>query len=339
MRTVIFSKFQGHWTPIAVSTDVKQNKPSAFMLDDIPVVVFRDETGAARALVDRCPHRSIKLSLGKVSSGQLQCAFHGWRYDGTGTCKYIPLNPDAKLPAVKAQTIACEERGGLIWLYAGDASNPPVLNVPLPLDESGWYGSITQRDWSVHWSRAIQTALNVAHIPFVHPTSIGAAFGRALGKQPEARLWHELVRHDDGSFRMDWVLQFSSDSEPQDAGWVAFHPPNGMSLDIPQKRAGAQSLLFIWCVPLTRTSSRMIVVWCRNFGRFSLVPMLFELLTPVILAEDRRNMETAWPSALPSLGQEISVPSDAPTIAFQRYYAQNFPSASDCRSVTSALLD
>ena len=324
MRTVDFSGFQCHWTPIAASTDLRPNKVNAFLLDDIPVVVFRDETGLVRALVDRCPHRSVKLSLGKVTNGQLQCAFHGWRFDGNGLCKHIPLNPDAKLAAIKAQAVACEERGGLIWLYAGDASNAPALNVPSPLDESGWYGSITQQNWSVHWSRAIQTMLDVTHIPFVHPKSVGIAFGRALGKQPEARLWHQLERCDDGSFHMDWALKASADDESQDKGWVTFHPPNGMSLGIPQKLAGARSLLLIWCVPLTAKSSRVIVLSRRNFGQFSLVPLLYNLLTPLILAEDRRNMETA----LPILGQEVSVASDAPTIAFQRYYVQNFLSTS-----------
>jgi phenylpropionate dioxygenase-like ring-hydroxylating dioxygenase large terminal subunit len=328
MRTVTFAGFQGRWTPIGASTDLKPKKVNAFTIHDIPIVVFRDESGLARALIDRCPHRSVKLSLGKVSSGQLQCAFHGWRFDGTGKCNHIPLNPDTK-PVAKAQAIACEERGGLIWIYTGDASNAPLLSTPSPLDESGWYGSIVQQDWSVHWSRAIQTMLDVAHIPFVHPKSIGAAFGRSLGKQPESRLWHQLERCDDGSFHMDWALKASQGDESQDAGWLAFHPPNGMSLGIPQKRAGARSLLLIWCIPLTLYSSRIIVVSRRNFGQFSLVPLLYDLLTPVILTEDRRNMETAWPSALPALGQEISVASDAPTIAFQRYYAKNFPFTSD----------
>jgi hypothetical protein len=67
----------------------------------------------------------------------------------------------------------------------------------------------------------------------------------------------------------------------------------------------------------------MVVVSRRNFGRFAAVPRIYDLLTPVILGEDRRNMETVWPSEVPD-GGEISMPSDAPTIAFQRYYRKAF---------------
>ena len=36
----------------------------------------------------------------------------------------------------------------------------------------------------------------------------------------------------------------------------------------------------------------MIVVSCRNFSRYGVVPALYNLLTPMILKEDRVNMET-----------------------------------------------
>ncbi len=324
MRNVDFPTFAGRWTPIAASTALVAGKTAAFTLDDVPVVAFRDAEGKAQALVDRCPHRSVKLSLGKVREGLLQCAFHGWTYDGTGACRAIPLNADAKTSAVRAQALGCEERGGLLWLYTGDAAAAPPLTVPEPIAEDGWYGGITTRDWGVHWSRAIQTMLDVAHIPFVHPQTIGVAFGRALGTNPNATLAHTLESHDDGGFRMEWRLETPGGAAARDAGWLAFHPPHAMSLGIPQKKPDARSLLLIWCVPLTATTSRMIVLSRRNFGRFSPIPLLYDKLTPMILAEDRRNMVTAWPSEVPPVGEEVSVPTDAPTIAFARYYARHF---------------
>jgi hypothetical protein len=126
---------------------------------------------------------------------------------------------------------------------------------------------------------------------------------------------------------MTWRLVTPGGADAGDQGWVAFHPPNGMSLGIPQKDPARRSLLHIWCAPLTATTSRMIVVSRRNFGRYALVPLMYELLTPVILKEDRLNMVTVWPSEVPPSG-EVSMPSDAPTIAFQNYYRKAFGRAS-----------
>ena len=320
MRTVSFPALDGYWTPVTAATNLKRGKLLSLVLDDVPIVMFRDGSGRARVLVDRCPHRSIKLSVGSLpGDGTIQCAFHGWRFDGLGACRHVPLNPEAKLSAVRAHPLACEEREGLVWLYAGDAESAPPLAMPAPLGE-GWFGSVVERDWPVHWSRGVQTALDVAHIPFVHPRSIGAAFGRALGKMPEARLGHRLQERPNGGFHMDWWIETAPGEVPPDIGWVAFHPPHAMSLGIPQKNPDRKSLLIIWTVPLADSTSRNIVVARRNFGQFNPVLRIFDLLTPVILAEDKRNMVTGWPSEVPVDGSEVSMPSDAPSIAFQRWY-------------------
>lgn len=334
MRTLEFPTFGGLWTPIAASGDLKR-KPLGLTLDDVPVVLFRDAAGRAQALVDRCPHRSVKLSIGQVEGDTLRCSFHGWRFSGDGGCRHIPLNPDAKLSVVRAQPLACEECEGLLWLYAGEAASPPPLIMPFPMGEPGWFGSVTHRDWPVHWSRGVQTALDVAHVPFTHPNSIGTAFGRALGKTPDARLAHTMEPRSDGGFRMDWRIAAGPGAAAPDAGWVAFHPPNAMSLGIPQKKPGRVSLLVLWSVPLAAGASRTIVAARRNFGQTALVPRIYDLLTPVILGEDRRNIETAWPSEVPVRGDELSMPSDAPTVAFQRWYREYFRRAGEDEPVAA----
>jgi hypothetical protein len=136
---------------------------------------------------------------------------------------------------------------------------------------------------------------------------------------PDARLGHKLEQRPNGGFRMDWWIETGTGNSSPDVGWVEFHPPHAMSLGIPQERPERQSLLFIWVVPLSENTSRNIVVVRRNFGRYSLIPRIYDLLTPMILTEDRRIQITCWPSEVPS-GGEVSMPSDAPSIAFQRWY-------------------
>ncbi len=54
-------------------------------------VIWWDESVAQwSVLEDRCPHRLAQLSLGRIVDGQLMCSYHGWRFDGNGSCVSIP---------------------------------------------------------------------------------------------------------------------------------------------------------------------------------------------------------------------------------------------------------
>ncbi|CAN5460000.1 hypothetical protein BH10PSE6_BH10PSE6_10110 [soil metagenome] len=51
---------------IAAWADELGQKPLARRICDEPVVLFRDQTGRAAALVDRCCHRAAPLSKGEL---------------------------------------------------------------------------------------------------------------------------------------------------------------------------------------------------------------------------------------------------------------------------------
>src|SRR3974390_2049050 len=55
-----------------------------------PVVLFRTEDGTPVAFEDRCPHRHLPLSMGKLVGDTLQCLYHGLRFARDGDCGYIP---------------------------------------------------------------------------------------------------------------------------------------------------------------------------------------------------------------------------------------------------------
>ena len=57
---------------------------------DQPVVLFRKEDGRIAALQDRCAHRAAPLSSGVVLGDEIQCGYHGFRYDSSGRCTWIP---------------------------------------------------------------------------------------------------------------------------------------------------------------------------------------------------------------------------------------------------------
>ena len=91
----MFAGFAQQWTPIAPAASVGR-KPTRHVIAGEPLVAWRDNAGSPVVLLDRCPHRSVSLSLGRrTDEGRLACAFHGWEFGAAGACEYVPFNPDA----------------------------------------------------------------------------------------------------------------------------------------------------------------------------------------------------------------------------------------------------
>lgn len=130
------SGLKNYWYPILLSEDLTQGGPVAIHCLGASLVVWRDAEGHPGVLFDRCPHRSAKLSAGRVLEGQLQCAFHGLRFDKTGQCALIPWEPEESpsRKEVYVQSYPAKELGGYIWAYLGDAAHlpPPPLEQEIP---------------------------------------------------------------------------------------------------------------------------------------------------------------------------------------------------------------
>src|ERR1700753_810742 len=90
------------WWPLALSSEVTSRGPIAKRCGDLQFALYRNQAGVLFALEDRCVHRRAPLSLGRVTaSGDLQCGYHGWCFEGaTGRCTAITtLDPSERAPA------------------------------------------------------------------------------------------------------------------------------------------------------------------------------------------------------------------------------------------------
>ena len=78
------------WHPVAAVEDLDGGPIKTTLLDE-DLVVFRSG-GEVHALQDLCIHRGTPLSLGSLNAdGCLVCAYHGWTFDTSGKCVYIPV--------------------------------------------------------------------------------------------------------------------------------------------------------------------------------------------------------------------------------------------------------
>ena len=80
------------WHPVCDAHQV-QDEPFPVKLLDQFLVLWRDQNGTVCGLYDQCPHRGARLSLGRICQGQLQCAYHGWTFEGQGHCTRVPALP------------------------------------------------------------------------------------------------------------------------------------------------------------------------------------------------------------------------------------------------------
>ncbi|MBM3273842.1 MAG: Rieske 2Fe-2S domain-containing protein [Candidatus Sericytochromatia bacterium] len=108
------------WTAICRRADLGR-KPLAVTVAGVALVLFRDSSGAARALEDLCPHRGVPLSLGRVRRGNLQCAYHGWEFDGQGLCRLIPSDVEPTGARLTCRAFEAREVDGRIEVAMTDA--------------------------------------------------------------------------------------------------------------------------------------------------------------------------------------------------------------------------
>ena len=107
------------WYVAAWDTEVSDSPFSRVILNE-PVVLFRTPNGVA-ALENRCCHRALPLSMGKVLENHIQCGYHGLEFDASGKCVKVP--GQSKIPpGAKVRSYPVVERWGMIWIWTGDPS-------------------------------------------------------------------------------------------------------------------------------------------------------------------------------------------------------------------------
>ncbi len=289
------------------------------------LVFWRDTQHQVRCAFDRCPHRGVALSLGKVHDGHLQCPFHGFEFDSSGQCVYIPAEGRSTQPpaAMRLHSYPTHEAHGFIWIWWGE--NPPAdLEVPLffeNLDDSFQYGAVID-PWKSHYSRAIENQLDVAHLPFVHHNSIGKG-GQTLVDGPKV-VWNNERKQILNTYMYNRAdnggKPRSADAITEDSAQVR------LELIMPnlwQNHLGGNARIVIAFVPVDEENS---LLYIRFYQKFVSIPVIgkwvAQLSMPAnlyIAHQDRVVVETHTPHAS-SLrdGNEKPIKADLPIIEYRR---------------------
>lgn len=160
------------WYVAALSTELADT-PLARRICSLPVVLYRQQSGEPAALIDRCPHRFVPLSIGKICEDSLVCGYHGLAYDKTGKCIANPQGTVTRSLDITAYTTL--EKYGLIWIWMGN----PALADPDAIPDFSHLDNPAMRPqygylWTdAHFELMTDNIMDLSHIEFLHANTLG----------------------------------------------------------------------------------------------------------------------------------------------------------------------
>lgn len=300
-----------YWHPVIDAADV-DDAPVCVQLLDEQVVLFRSE-GSVRAFRDLCPHRGAKISMGSVVDGTIVCPYHGFRYDGSGSCVYIPSQPQdlQRIPArLKLAPYHVEERYGLVWVALEDPVAPLPAFPQYDHPDFKFFRGF-RRTWDTSAARFLENALDISHFPFVHAGMLGDP------DRPEIEPF-EIVPTEQGfAYEFDWI--------PPDADHLGatvhyaydYTFPFTLRLDI--HGDDGLTILYTTTLPISAGRCSMWVLFARNHS-FDRPDSDWISFSEKIWDQDQVITEQQHPEMLPiDLTEEVHLRvADAPGIALRR---------------------
>jgi phenylpropionate dioxygenase-like ring-hydroxylating dioxygenase large terminal subunit len=308
------------WYAVLESKDVGKEKLIGVTRFGEKLVFGRTKKEQLLCLRDKCAHRGAALSVGKIKDDRIKCPFHGLEFDKTGQCQLIPAyGRDTPVDSrFQVHSYITEEKYGFIWVWYGDKQEkyPPI---PFFEELNGLSYKTFQDHWTVHYSRAIENQLDVVHLPFVHPNTIGRG-NKTVVDGPKAKLVNDEIhawvynRKDDGSL----PLKPEDIPEPTTNPIVKFRFPHLWRLAPTPKMN-----IFIAFTPIDEENT---LLYMRFYQKILKIPLLKQLVnsiglyfSKIILRQDKRVVLTQQPKKTSLKMGENLITGDLPIVLYRRH--------------------
>ncbi|GKY93747.1 hypothetical protein MPSEU_000341800 [Mayamaea pseudoterrestris] len=304
--------WEHQWYPVAPVRDLETNRPNRVTLlgRDFCLWYSKDDgtTGKWQAFADACPHRLVPLSEGRIENNLLQCAYHGWEFDESGSCVRIPqigasLRESQSSPAL-ASPRACATSfpvcvtQDLVWIFPSTTNQElalqkqPAIIQELDDDRNLDATSLYTRDLPYSWDVLVENLCDPSHVSFSHHGFMNGANRYNENQALDLTVTTERV---DG-------FEATRDGVSADEYMVRFQAPCLLYYSISRNSRIGKSYIGIgsYCVPTAPGK-------CRLIARFPFrVPV-----APVML------MLRNTPSWITHLSQNVILDSDVVFLASQ----------------------
>lgn len=201
------------------------------------ILFARDKGGDVQAVRNRCPHRFAPLDRGRKVDGQIECPYHGLRFDLLGQCNYNP-HGDGKIPPnARIQTYPVALKHMLIWIWMGDTEVADPATIPdlCGLDPEKFAINKGYMYTPVNYEYLTDNVMDLGHIEFLHEGLLGSEAvrrARTETKQEGSTVYsYRLTNAEVLPLPLDYL--FSTHGKPIDR-WldVRWDPPGLMQLVI-----------------------------------------------------------------------------------------------------------
>jgi vanillate O-demethylase monooxygenase subunit len=162
---------RNQWYIAAMSNEVTRELMSRRILDD-QIVFYRTEEGVPVALANRCPHRGVPLSMGKLIGDSLRCAYHGFEFSRAGVCTRVP-SQDTITAQLAVRSYPVIEVWPYVWIWMGDPARPDESVFPdqfeLGLKRPGYkITPLFVMEIGCNFQLLHENLLDTSHISFLH---------------------------------------------------------------------------------------------------------------------------------------------------------------------------
>ncbi len=168
---------RNHWYVATWSDELNNETPLERWILGEPVALYRDEQGRPVALEGRCPHRNYPLALSPIRGDALECGYHGFTFDSTGTCIRIP-SQDTIPKVCRVKSFPLVERWRFVWIWMGDPDKADEALIPdhdeIALTADGWRAEqamthlLKARPQLLH-----ENLTDISHLAFLHAGTVG----------------------------------------------------------------------------------------------------------------------------------------------------------------------
>lgn len=179
------------WSCVGTSVGLQVQSVQRARIGEHDLAIWRGADGAVRAWQNRCPHRGMRLSFGFVRENRLTCLYHGWTYDGQGSCAAIPAHPHLVPPrTITTFVYDCFENAGLIWVASKGALDATpsvdgewyaVRSIKIDADASEIFSALNSLDFdagSAEDGGLVITSTSLPASPLNHTVRLGSAGDR-----------------------------------------------------------------------------------------------------------------------------------------------------------------
>lgn len=231
------------WYVAAWADEVRRQELFRRTICNEPVVFYRREDGRPVALEDRCCHRHMPLSEGRLRGDNVECIYHGLLYDPAGTCIRVPSQLQIP-PSARIHSYPVAERYGWIWIWMGEPqlADPDEIADFRWMEDPAWRHKGELLELEANYLLLVENLLDLTHLQFVHPTTLGT---EAISGNPIK------TERDGDTVRVTrWILDSPPPPFFQKAGgfgpdenvdrWqiIEYVPPGFVRLDVGAAKAG-----------------------------------------------------------------------------------------------------